>query len=82
MSTINKYLKLKENVEDAERKANQAEGGLSQIMKQFKTEFDCTTLEAAEKKHKKLQKQAETAKEKFENEIEKFNEKWEDKLEE
>ena len=82
MTTIDKYLKLKENVEKAERKANQAEGALGQVMKQLKDEFGCTTLAFAEKKHKKLQKQAEEAENTFGNAIEKFEEKWSGKLQE
>ena len=80
MTTINKYLKLKENVEQAVRKANQAEGALNQIMKQLKNEFDCVVLQEAEKKYKKLQRQARMAKEEFENAIEEFEKKWSNQL--
>ena len=82
MTAIKKYLNLKKNVEEAERKANQAEGALGQVMKQLKNEFDCTTLQAAEKKDKKLQNQVSVAEEEFENAVEEFEEKWSDQLQE
>ncbi len=80
MTAINKYLELKENVEEAERQANQAEGALGQVMKQLKTEFGCSTIEAANKKLKKLQQQVNVAEKSFNTAVEVFEEKWENEL--
>ena len=81
MTVLKDYTNLKENVEEAEREANKAEGALEQVMKRLKKEFGCTTLEAADKKYGKMKKQAESAKEKFEKAVEEFEEKWSDELE-
>ena len=80
MSSINGFLKLKEKVEQAQQRADKAEGALSQIMKRLKDEFDCSTLKEAESKLKTLQKKEEALKEKFETAKEDFEEKWDERL--
>ena len=82
MTTISKYVKLKEQVDEAKSDADKAEGALNQIMKQLKTDFDCSSLTTAEKKCKQLKKQAKEAEENFDNAVEEFTEKWVEELQE
>ncbi len=51
-------------------------------MRQLKKDFNCSTLEAAEKKLKLLENQEQTAEAAFEEAVEEFEEKWGDELEE
>lgn len=73
---LQKYMDLKKSVKEAERKANQAEGALQQVTKQLKKEFGCTSLEAAERKLKLLEKQKQKADIEFENDVAEFEEDW------
>ncbi len=77
MSKVNKYLELKKKTEEAQQKADKAAGALSQVMKQLKTEFDCSTLQEAEKQLKQLQKQEKKLTQEFDQAIETYEEKWE-----
>ena len=78
MSTLKKYTELKSKVEEAQQKANKAAGALEQVMKTLKEQFGCSTLEAAEKKLKLLQKQHQNINTQYEKEIEDFEEKWDE----
>jgi len=80
MSTLKKYMELKKKVEQAQQKADKAEGALEQVMKRLKEEFGCATLELAKRKLKLLQKQEQKAKTDFEEAVETFEEKWGEKL--
>lgn len=78
MSRLKKYMELKKRVEQAQQKADKAEGALEQVMKQLKENFDCPTLEAAKRKLKLLEKQKQDMGIKFDNEVKEFEEKWSD----
>ena len=77
MSKIQNYMDLKKKVEEAQQNADKAQGALEQITNRLKDEFGCTTLEAAKKKLKNLEKEEEKAKTAFEDAVEEFEEKWE-----
>lgn len=62
----------------AQQKADQAEGALSEVMKQLKHEFNCSTLDQAKKELKRRKRQAADSKEKFDAALEKFEEDWPD----
>ena len=53
---------------------------MEQATKQLKDEFDCETLEEAQKLLKELEKDEIKAKEKFDRAVTRFEEKWEEKL--
>ena len=80
MSRLDNYLELKKKVEQAQQRADKAEGALGQTMKRLKEELDCSTLKEAESKLKSLQKKGIELKEKFEEAKENFEEKWDDRL--
>ncbi len=82
MADLKKYIELKRKVETAQQKADRAEGALQQVMKQLKSEFGCTTLDAAKKKLLLLTKQESKAKKEFDSAVKEFEEKWEDEIEE
>lgn len=78
MSTLKKYMELKRKVEQAQQKADKAEGALEQVMKQLKKDFDCPTIRDAKKKWSLLKKQEEKMKGTFEEALEEFERKWEE----
>ena len=78
MSKLKKYMELKKRVEQAQQKADKAEGALEQVMKQLKKDFDCPTLEAAKRKLRLLEKQKQETGTQFEEAVEEFEEKWSD----
>lgn len=80
--SLDGYMELKKKVEQAQQRADKAEGALDQIMKRLKNEFDCNSLEEAESKLKTLQRKEVELKEKFEEAKEEFKEKWDDRLSE
>jgi len=73
---LRKYMELKKKVELAQQKADRAEGALQQVMNRLEEDFECSSVEDAEKKLKILEKQKQKAKEEFENAVEAFEEKW------
>ena len=81
MAKIDKYLKLKRQVEEAQQKASQAEGALGEVMNQLKKEFNCNTLAEAKKKLKQLEKDEQQSEEEFEAAVEKFKDDWSEELE-
>lgn len=81
MAKLDKYLNLKKKVESAQQKADQAEGGLSEVMKQLKHEFGCNTLNEAKRKLKQMESQEADSKERFDAALEKFEEDWPDESE-
>ncbi len=44
MMDVDRYKKLKTEVEDLQRKVSRAEGALAQTMERLDDEFDCKTL--------------------------------------
>lgn len=76
MSVLKKYMKLKRRVEQAQQKADKADGALEQVMKRLKTEFGVSTLSEAEKKLTVTKKQAEKLQIEFTDRVEKFEEDW------
>ena len=76
MTKLNKYLKIKKQVERDQQKADKAEGALNQIMKQLKDEFNCSTLEEAERMLKKMKKKSKELQKQFEEAIEKYEKEY------
>jgi len=77
---LKRYLDLKKRVEEAQQRADRAEGALQQVMKQLQEDFGCSTLGEAKKKLKILERQKQEARSDFENNMRKFEEKWKDNI--
>ena len=80
-TNLDKYVRLKKQVENAQQKVSQAEGALGEIMKQLKKEFGCDTLKEAKRKLKQLEKQKTSSKQESDDAIEKFEEDWSEEIE-
>lgn len=80
MADIKELTELKKQVETAQRKADQAEGGLKQVLEQLKSDFECSSIKQAEKKLSKLQKDLKAAEVEFDAALEEFEEEWGDKI--
>ena len=82
MSDLQKFTDLKRRVELARQRADKAQGALEQTVNQLKQEFGCSTLPAAEKKLKMLERQVAVDKEEFDDAVNEFEEKWDGVLNE
>ena len=80
MISVDRFNELKKSADDARRAAAQAEGAQRQLMQQLADEFDCQTLETAERKAAKLEKEAKAAERRAEELLEEFEETWGEKL--
>ena len=69
MSSLERYNKIKKRTEQAQKKAAEAEGALTQIMKRLKDEFDCDSIEAAEKLLKRKQRATKKLSDELETEL-------------
>ncbi len=76
-----KYEELKSKVEQLRRKADKAEGALSELMKQLKKEFGCSTLKEAEKLLTKWEQQEQEQLTELEEKLEQFKQEYGDALE-
>ena len=72
---LDRYKKLKADVDRCQREADRAEGALAQTMERLADEFGCKTLKAAEAKAKKLAAEAEEAEQEFAGKLDEFEEK-------
>lgn len=77
---LKRYQQLKAEVEHAQRDKDRAEGALQQLMGRLNDEFDCDSLEKAEKLLTKLRKDQERAERQFDAALEKFESDWGDKV--
>lgn len=76
MAKLNKYLKLKKQTAELKEQYNKAKGALSQVKKQLKSKFGCSTLEAAEKKLKQFKKKDKELTEKEDTETQNYEERF------
>jgi hypothetical protein len=72
MTSVSDILKLKQTIERMQEDKHKAEGALEQVMNQIQTEFDCKTLEEAEKLVHKMQKQNKKEKQQITQETERL----------
>ena len=75
---LERYTRLKKRADESQQKADKAEGGLSQVLSQLKSKFNCPTLKTGEAKHEKLKVEEQELKEQFEEAMDDFEEKWPD----
>jgi len=79
---LDRYQKMKRQVEKLRSESERAAGRVEQLMVQLKEQFDCGTIKEAQAKLEKLEKDKEKAKKTFDAKFEAFNEEWGEKLEE
>jgi len=77
---LDRYRKLKADVDRCQREADRAEGALSQLMAKLEEEFGCKSLKEAEKLLVKLRKESKKAEKEFGEALNEFEEKWEEVL--
>ena len=65
MSDLDKPIRIKKRVETMKADKLKSQGALSQVMKQIKSEFACSSVEDAEKELKILQKDLSKSKDKL-----------------
>jgi len=70
-------LELKKEIDEAKTEISELKGTRKQLMKDLKENWDCTTLEQAEKKHEKLGEEITELSNKIEKGVEELNEKYE-----
>ena len=80
MSDFKRYLVIKSQVENINRKVERAKGALHSELSRLKKMFGCATIEDGQKELKRLELKRREAKKKFELELAKFEDKWTNKL--
>lgn len=77
MIDIQRYQKLKQEVETAEREAAKAEGALDQLMHNLNEDFGCTTLKQAATKEVELKAAATKSEAAYHTALKEFEDEWE-----
>lgn len=72
------YQRLKSDLDDKQREANEAKGAYDQSMRQIKEEFECSTLDEARKELERLEKKEREAEREYEDKLASFQKKWSD----
>ena len=80
MITENEYENLKQMITFLEKKRDQAAGALGQLMDSLKQDFECESLEQAEKLLAKLQREKAEYEEKFSSQYKQFKNRYFKKL--
>ena len=73
---------MKKQVEKLRAEADRAAGKVEQLMAQLKDQFGCDTIEDAQKKLKKLERDKIKAKKIFDTKLKLFESEWGERLEE
>lgn len=74
--TEQEYKDLKEEVENAKTAAARAAGALDSLKTRLKEDFDCASLEEAEKKLKELEEKKARTQSAFEKAMKDYEKKW------
>ncbi len=77
---LKKFQRLKEKAEALRTEAEQAKGALNQLMTKLNEEYDCQSIEDAEKLLEKYEKEVKKAEEDYDKELISFEEEWGEKL--
>lgn len=80
MSDLEKFAALKKKVTTLQRDADKAQGALDRLQAELAEEFECETIEAAEKLLKRLVKEEKAAGKAFSKALTKFEEDWSEDL--
>ena len=75
--TEEKLLELKREIDDAKSEISELKGSKKQLMKDLKEQWDCNSLEEAEKAHQKLGVEIEKLSTQIEKGVKELNEKYE-----
>lgn len=73
----NDLLELKKEIDGAKSKISELTGTKNQLMKDLKTQWNCISLEEAEKAHAKLRDEIRTLSDKIDKGVKELNEKYE-----
>ena len=82
MIDVEEYQKMKKKADRLKSEVARAEGKIEALVARLQDDFDCTSLDDAKKKLKKLRLDRDKAAKQFETELEAFKAEWGDKLEE
>ena len=77
---IDQYKRLRAKADKAKSDIDKAEGSRDQLMKKLLEDFECTTIDEAELKHKELKSQSEELEAKYEFELKEFEEEFGEKI--
>ena len=69
-------LELKEDIEDAKSKVSELKGTHKHLMNQLKEDWDCTTVEQAQKKVEKMENEISTLSTQIDAGVKELNEKY------
>jgi len=76
MIDLKRYKQLKEQVENAQQKADRAEGAFNTTMETLQKKFGCSTIKAGERKLEKMEEEEKKLQIKMNKAIEDFEEVW------
>lgn len=74
---LEEYQRLKRKADEAQKQADKAKWEREQLMKQLKTEYDCSTLKEAEKLLKTMEDQLQDAEKDYDQAKREFLDQWE-----
>jgi len=77
---IDQYKRLRAKADKAKSDIDKAEGSREQLMKKLSEDFECTTMEEAEAKHKELELQEEELESQYDHEFASFEEEFGEKI--
>lgn len=80
MITPEKFIQLKDKIDQLEKESSKSEGILQQLKTNVKKEFDCDNLKKAEILLENMKQELERDKEKYEEDLASFESKWKGKL--
>ena len=80
MADLNTLANLKRRAEAAQQTADRAQGAYDQLMAKLQQDFECASIEEAEKKLASLEQKNKKAEAAFEEAVEEFETKWATKL--
>lgn len=76
--TEEQFRKLKREVEEASRKAEQSKGAYNQLLTDLKEEFDCQSAKEGRARLEELKEKLEEAEKDFEKEMASYRKEWAD----
>lgn len=79
---LTEFNRLREQQADTQSRIDRAEGGLSQVLKNIKSEFGCATLAEAEAELAKRRKSLSKLEASFGEALDRFKTKWKAQLKE
>ena len=82
MPDLNDLTRLKEQSQNLQSAADRAQGALQTTMDRLESEFDCTSIEAAEALLETLEAREKKAKRGFDKACHEFEEEWQNAFEE